>query len=254
VLEWSEEVRKAVAVEKEAYWDWKQDQESEAKWEAVRQAKKVRKATVQRHKRQVDQKIVSRIETLHSKDPKEYWKQLKALDPMQHTSKKLPDTMMNDAKEMVCGQKEVEEVWAKCFEKLGREECEVGAFEEEFAERVRESVRRKAGDVDRKDDLLGLLDRPIQREEIDRAINKMRRGKAVGIDDYMNEIFMYGGEKVVEATWKLCHKVFQDEKYPKDWARGLIFPLFKGGAEEWRHNPLKYRGITLSVLGIMCLC
>lgn len=228
----------------------KQDQENDSKWEVVRQAKKVRKATVQRHKRRLDQKIVSRIETLHSKDPKEYWKQLKALDPMQQISKNLPDTMMNEAKEMVSGQKEVEEVWAKCFEKLGREECEVGAFDEEFAKRVRESVREKVGGGDQKNDLLGLLDRPIQREEIDRAIKRMCRGKAVGIDDYMNEIFMYGGEKVVEATWRLCHKVFQDEKYPKDWARGLIFPLFKGGPEEWRHNPLKYRGITLlSVLG-----
>ncbi len=103
LLEWSDEVYKAVTSEKEAYWCWKQDQESDSKWEAVRQAKKVRKATVQRHKRRLDQKIVSRIETLQSKDPKEYWKQLKALDPMQQTSKKLPDTMMNEAKEMVSG-------------------------------------------------------------------------------------------------------------------------------------------------------
>jgi len=66
----------------------------------------------------------------------------------------------------------------------------------------------------------------------------------------MNEIFMYGGEKVVEATWRLCDEVFQSETYPKDWARGLIFPIFKGGPKEWTHNPSKYRGITLlSVLG-----
>jgi hypothetical protein len=66
----------------------------------------------------------------------------------------------------------------------------------------------------------------------------------------MNEIFMYGGEKIVEATWRLCEEVFRSETYPEDWARGLIFPIFKGGPKEWTHNPLKYRGITLlSVLG-----
>src|SRR5689334_19567400 len=61
----------------------------------------------------------------------------------------------------------------------------------------------------------------------------------------MNEIFMYGGEKVAEATWRLCAEVFRTEKYPRDWARGLIFPIFKGGPKEFTYNPLKYRGITL---------
>ena len=61
---------------------------------------------------------------------------------------------------------------------------------------------------------------------------------------------MYGGDKVAEATWKLCNEIFRSEEYPVDWARGLIFPIFKGGPEELRYNPLKYRGITLlSVLG-----
>ena len=61
---------------------------------------------------------------------------------------------------------------------------------------------------------------------------------------------MYGGERVEEATWKLCREIFESEKYPITWARGLIFPIFKGGPEEYRYNPLKYRGITLlSVLG-----
>ena len=78
----------------------------------------------------------------------------------------------------------------------------------------------------------------------------MKRGKAVGVDNYMNEIFMYGGQKIAESTWLLCNEVFHQEKYPMNWARGLIFPLFKGGPNEDRYNPLKYRGITLlSVIG-----
>src|SRR5271156_380989 len=81
-------------------------------------------------------------------------------------------------------------------------------------------------------------------------VKTLKRGKAVGIDKFMNEIFMYGGEKMVDSLWKLCALVFKYEKYPLDWARGLIFPLFKGGHAEFRQNPLRYRGITLlSVVG-----
>jgi len=66
----------------------------------------------------------------------------------------------------------------------------------------------------------------------------------------MNEIFMYGGERIEQATWLLCREVFHREVFPKSWARGLIFPIFKGGTNEERYDPKKYRGITLlSVLG-----
>lgn len=95
-----------------------------------------------------------------------------------------------------------------------------------------------------------VIDEPISFEEVQRAISRLKRGKAVGVDNYMNEIFMYGGKKIAQATWMLCQEVFHRETYPMSWAKGLIFPIFKGGPSEDRANPLKYRGITLlSVLG-----
>ena len=37
---------------------------------------------------------------------------------------------------------------------------------------------------------------------------------------------------------------------PLEWARGQNFPIFKGGPEDYRYDPMKYRGITLlSILG-----
>jgi hypothetical protein len=42
----------------------------------------------------------------------------------------------------------------------------------------------------------------------------------------------------------------KDEHFPKDWSKGLIFPIFKGGPKEFQCNPSKYRGITLlSIVG-----
>ena len=37
-----------------------------------------------------------------------------------------------------------------------------------------------------------------------------------------------GGEDMIEITWRLCREVFEAEKVPRGWSKGLIFPLFKG--------------------------
>ena len=52
---------------------------------------------------------------------------------------------------------------------------------------------------------------------------------------------------MLELTWKLCSEVFEAERVPRDWTRGLIFPLFKGGEKLSTDN---YRGICLlSIIG-----
>ena len=65
--------------------------------------------------------------------------------------------------------------------------------------------------------------------EVQRVVNELKRGKAVGIDGIMNEVFKYGGDRVTHYLWKFFAQVFNNEQFPVDWARGLIFPLFKGG-------------------------
>jgi len=146
--------------------------------------------------------------------------------------------------EWVVDRKGVEEVWAMAFEILGAEEKKEDDFDEKFAREVRARVQKEV----LLNDLEGVLDVEIRLEEIEVAVKNMKRGKAVGIDRYMNEIFMYGGEKITEATWKLCRVVFRRECYPSSWSKGLIFPIFKGTGD--KYNPMNYRGITLlSVLG-----
>ena len=86
--------------------------------------------------------------------------------------------------------------------------------------------------------------------EVQRAVKRLQKGKAVGVDGLMNEVFKYGGEVMLDSLCKLFNFVFRSEKFPLSWARGLIVPLFKGGSEEAKYDPGKYRNITLlSVLG-----
>ena len=67
------------------------------------------------------------------------------------------------------------------------------------------------------------------------------------MDQVANEILKYGGEGIGVATWTLCREMFRLERIPKDWAKGLIVPLYK---ERYPRVPDNYRGITLlSVVG-----
>ena len=64
----------------------------------------------------------------------------------------------------------------------------------------------------------------------------------------MNEIFKYSGELVATYLQKFFQRIFDGEEFPSMWSQGLIFPLFKGGPDEFKLDPNKYRGITYSVL------
>ena len=89
------------------------------------------------------------------------------------------------------------------------------------------------------------LDNPISLEEAQNAIKKLEKGKSGGVDGFFNEILKYGGDKVIQSLHKLYNIVFTSEEFPEVWSRGLIYPLFKGGPDEFRYDTGKYRGITL---------
>jgi len=56
-----------------------------------------------------------------------------------------------------------------------------------------------------------------------------------------------GGDQVENAVYLLCVKVWEEEKLPKDWTKGIICPIFKDGDKRDTNN---YRGITLlSIVG-----
>ena len=238
-------INEAVWEERQALRNWKASREEEKLKEDYKNKKKHRKKLVRNQERMNNRKIVENIEKLRSKNPKEYWEQLKKLSNVEE-KQQLPNKMKNEVGEWVCDKQGIQEIWARAFKKLGSDNGE-SKFDEVFAEQVRKRMKVKV----RKWNYIGdVVDGEIQLAEVKTAIKKLKRGKATGVDNYMNEIFMYGGEQVEQATWILCQEIFHREAYPKAWAQGLIFPIFKGGPKKDRFDPLKYRGITLlSVLG-----
>jgi hypothetical protein len=133
------------------------------------------------------------------------------------------------------------------FSKLGLESSDFGDYDADFYVHIRDRVKEFYHQS-----LTGncILDDPFTLEEIKLAIGRAKKGKSVGIDGIMNETFMYGGDMVATFLLNLFNRIFDNEEFPLDWARGLVVPIFKGGSEEFKLDPNKYHGITsLSIVG-----
>ena len=119
------------------------------------------------------------------------------------------------------------------------------AFRADFLEEIKQEVSNELG-WSHHYDFLKDHNKPINSEEAQAIIANLKHGKAAGLDSLVNEIFKFGGEGVSQSTARLCNELFKLERIPKDWARGLIFPLFKDGDNRLPDN---YRGITLQCRG-----
>ena len=127
----------------------------------------------------------------------------------------------------MCGER-VLTVWREAFKRLGTVDDEK-AFKEEFLEEIQQEIR-SATLVSHQFDSLNLdLNRPIEEEEVVGIIARLKQGKAAGVDAMINDILKHGGQGISKATAKLCEEMFRLERVPTDWARGLIFPLYKDG-------------------------
>lgn len=135
---------------------------------------------------------------------------------------------------------------------LGLEDMDDDKFDKEFAKMIVEDMRMKA-----LDDRAGWvndrchngdeLNDKITFGELRRAIKVLKRGKAAGVDEWVNELIKFGGERMEYCLWLMFSKVWENEEIPKDWGRGLIFPLHK---KDDNRDPFNYRGISLlSVVG-----
>jgi hypothetical protein len=172
---------------------------------------------------------------LHSM--KEYWVKLKGFVGLHKPRKAIPMESVVDG--VVVRGREVLDVWQRAFHNLGSASFGSDSFIPDFADSVRAEVEEW---LDSKAVPCPELDEGFSRFEVNYAIKQLRRGKSAGVDGVVNEILMYGGPVMEESIWKLCNIMFSCERIPRDWTRGIIFPLYKNGDERFPDN---YRGITL---------
>ncbi|KAK3560019.1 hypothetical protein QTP86_033818 [Hemibagrus guttatus] len=121
-------------------------------------------------------------------------------------------------------EESVQRRWKEYFEELMNEENE----REKRVEGVN-SVEQK---VDK-----------IRKDEVRKALKKMKSGKAVGPDDIPVEVWKCLGEAAVEFLTSLFNRVLESEKMPEEWRRRVLVPIFKNKGDV--QNCRNYRGIKL---------
>lgn len=185
------------------------------------------------------------LEESRTANARVYWSTLKKVVGLGKRKHEIPSEAIYEGWSVQGAR--VKEVWQQAWQKLATVDENDEAFDKIFMANIRSRVKQleESSWLD-----MGIdeeINEPIQPEEVVLAVKSLRNNKAAGIDGMVNEILKLGGDEVTTATWKLCEEMFRLERIPRDWARGLIFPLYKDGDPR---SPDNYRGITLlSVVG-----
>ena len=91
-------------------------------------------------------------------------------------------------------------------------------------------------------------ERAISLEEVGEAVNKMKSGKAPGLDGFPVECLKKGGMAVLEWLVRLLNLRFDIGVLPIDWRGACIVPLYEAKGDKCECS--NSRGISLlSVVG-----
>ena len=99
-----------------------------------------------------------------------------------------------------------------------------------------------SADEETKLHILDINMKPFTEAEVSTAINKLKNGKAAGIDKIQSEL-LKNVEIIVPQMTDLCNMIWDNKEVPSDWQCGIIIPLPKKGDLSDCGN---WRGITLT--------
>jgi exonuclease III len=167
------------------------------------------------HKRAYKQDMINKLNDLHDRSPKEYWKLLNRLKQGDATHDK---TRQIDPS-----------TWLSHFKHLNKKSP---------SDVYPESIIEDTTPIPQT-----LLNKNIEICEVQKAIKALKNGKACGLDGISNEMIKYSQHVLTQPLTKIFNDVLSTGIYPSQWAQGYISPIYKSGNP---HDPSNYRGITIT--------
>ncbi|XP_046988262.1 uncharacterized protein LOC124593958 [Schistocerca americana] len=83
----------------------------------------------------------------------------------------------------------------------------------------------------------------ISRDDVERAVEKMKNVKTVGTDQIPVEVWKCLGKKGIELLWALMKKIWRQLEMPGELRTSVLIPIFKGKGDV--QDCSNYRGIKL---------
>ncbi|KAK3572394.1 hypothetical protein QTP86_032615, partial [Hemibagrus guttatus] len=217
---WNEEVQDSVQRKRLAKKKWDMDRTEENRQEYKELQHRV-KREVSKAKQKAYDELYTRLDTREGE--KDLYRLARQMDRDGKDVQQVRVIKDRDGR-VLTSEESVQRRWKEYFEELMNEENE----REKRVEGVN-SVEQK---VDK-----------IRKDEVRKALKRMKSGKAVGPDDIPVEVWKCLGEAAVEFLASLFNRVLESERMPEEWRRSVLVPIFKNKGDV--QSCSNYRGIKL---------
>ncbi|KAK3560854.1 hypothetical protein QTP86_022604 [Hemibagrus guttatus] len=217
---WNEEVQDSIQRKRLAKKKWDMDRTEENRQEYKELQRRV-KREVSKAKQKAYDELYTRLDTREGE--KDLYRLARQRDRDGKDVQQVRFIKDRDGS-VLTSEESVQRRWKEYFEELMNEENE----REKRVEGVN-SVEQK---VDK-----------VRKDEVRKALKRMKSGKAVGPDDIPVEVWKCLGEAAVEFLTSLFNRVLESEKMPEEWRRSVLVPIFKNKGDVQSYS--NYRGIKL---------
>ncbi|KAK3534886.1 hypothetical protein QTP70_000908, partial [Hemibagrus guttatus] len=217
---WNEEVQDSIQRKRLAKKKWDMDRTEENRQEYKELQRRV-KREVSKAKQKAYEELYTRLDTREGE--KDLYRLARQRDRDGKDVQQVRVIKDRDGR-VLTSEESVQRRWKEYFEELMNEENE----REKRVEGVN-SVEQK---VDK-----------IRKDEVRKALKRMKSGKAVGPDDIPVEVWKCLGEAAVEFLTSLFNRVLESERMPEEWRRSVLVLIFKNKGDV--QSCSNYRGIKL---------
>ncbi|KAK3512201.1 hypothetical protein QTP70_000471 [Hemibagrus guttatus] len=217
---WNEEVQDSIQRKRLAKKKWDMDRTEENRQEYKELQRRV-KREVSKAKQKAYDELYTRLDTREGE--KDLYRLARQRDRDGKDVQQVRVIKDRDGR-VLTSEESVQRRWKEYFEELMNEENE----REKRVEGVN-SVEQK---VDK-----------IRKDEVRKALKRMKSGKAVGPEDIPVEVWKCLGEAAVDFLASLFNRVLESERMSEEWRRSVLVPIFKNKGDV--QSCSNYRGIKL---------